>query len=95
MRVDAEKNEQNGRRDRFSNNKNWAILRRTRIDELPQLWCIGRSYEFIGPRPERPEFDSALEKEISHYSLRYNIRPGKWLGPGQLSLRSICERFSE
>ena len=54
-----------------------SILRRTRIDELPQLWCvlIG-TMSLIGPRPERPEFDDLLNQEIPHYRLRYQIRPG-------------------
>ena len=54
-----------------------AILRRTRLDELPQLWCvlIG-SMSLIGPRPERPEFDQQLVQQIPHYGLRHLIRPG-------------------
>ena len=78
MRVDAEKNGAKwSSRSDSRITKIGAILRRTRIDELPQLWCVLVGHmSLIGPRPERPEFDSALEKEISHYSLRYNIRPG-------------------
>ena len=54
-----------------------SFLRRTRLDELPQLWCVftGRM-SLIGPRPERPEFDEKLEKLIPHYGLRYRIKPG-------------------
>ena len=54
-----------------------SILRRTRLDELPQLWCvlIG-TMSLIGPRPERPEFDKELEHQIPHYRLRNRIRPG-------------------
>lgn len=52
-------------------------IRLTRIDELPQLFNVFRGeMSFIGPRPERPEFDSMLEKEIPYYSLRYLVRPG-------------------
>ena len=54
-----------------------TILRRTRLDELPQLWCVlNGSMSLIGPRPERPEFDKQLAKEIPYYELRYLIRPG-------------------
>ena len=54
-----------------------SILRRTRLDELPQLWCvlIG-SMSLIGPRPERPEFDHHLSQKIPYYELRHLIRPG-------------------
>ena len=53
------------------------LLRRTRIDELPQLFSIifGKM-SLIGPRPERPEFDKILEKKIPNYQLRYKIKPG-------------------
>ncbi len=54
-----------------------SLLRRTRLDELPQLWCVlSGSMSLIGPRPERPEFDQDLEKKIPHYHLRQRIRPG-------------------
>ena len=54
-----------------------SMLRRTRLDELPQLWCvlIG-SMSLIGPRPERPEFDQQLSEKIPYYELRHLIRPG-------------------
>jgi lipopolysaccharide/colanic/teichoic acid biosynthesis glycosyltransferase len=52
-------------------------MRRTHIDELPQLWniLIG-DMSLLGPRPERPEFVSVLEKEIPGYSKRLLVRPG-------------------
>ena len=54
-----------------------SFLRITRLDELPQLWCIlTGSMSLIGPRPERPEFDRQLSEKIPHYQLRYLIRPG-------------------
>ncbi|MEA2113534.1 MAG: sugar transferase [Patescibacteria group bacterium] len=53
------------------------FMRKTRIDELPQLWnvLIGQM-SFIGPRPERIEFAQRLEKEIPYYQIRHIIRPG-------------------
>ncbi len=53
------------------------ILRRFRIDELPQLMGVIRGdLSLIGPRPERPEFETELEQNIPHYRVRHWIRPG-------------------
>ena len=53
------------------------FLRRTRIDELPQLWNILRGdMSLIGPRPERPEFMESLSAEIPHYVDRLGLKPG-------------------
>lgn len=52
-------------------------IRLTRIDELPQLWnVIKGDMSFIGPRPERPEFNTQLEEKIPFYRLRHLVRPG-------------------
>ena len=53
------------------------ILRKLRIDELPQLLLvITGDMSLIGPRPERPNIDNILRKEIPNYDLRYLIKPG-------------------
>jgi exopolysaccharide biosynthesis polyprenyl glycosylphosphotransferase len=53
------------------------ILRAMRIDELPQLWNVLKGdMSLIGPRPERPEFDSKLREEIPYYDVRYLVKPG-------------------
>lgn len=53
------------------------ILRKTRLDELPQLFnIIRREMSFVGPRPERPFFVEELQKQIPYYSTRHYIRPG-------------------
>lgn len=53
------------------------MLRKTRVDELPQLWnvLIG-DMSFIGPRPERPDFNKTLEAQIPYYDLRHLVKPG-------------------
>jgi lipopolysaccharide/colanic/teichoic acid biosynthesis glycosyltransferase len=54
-----------------------AFMRKTRLDEVPQLWNVLRGdMEFVGPRPERPEFVQWLSQEIPYYDLRHMIRPG-------------------
>lgn len=52
-------------------------LRRTRIDELPQLYNVLRGeMVIVGPRPERPEFVHKLAKEIPYYNQRHSVKPG-------------------
>jgi sugar transferase (PEP-CTERM system associated) len=53
------------------------FLRTTRLDEIPQLWCVLKGdMAFVGPRPERPEFIEQLSKEIPYYGVRHMVRPG-------------------
>jgi sugar transferase (PEP-CTERM system associated) len=53
------------------------IIRKTRLDELPQLWNVLRGdMSFVGPRPERPFFVEQLAKEIPYYQQRHSIKPG-------------------
>ena len=79
MRVDAEKPGQ----------AQWAVandprvtrvgsfIRKTRLDELPQLFNVLRGdMSFVGPRPERPEFVEHLEQTIPYYRERHTVKPG-------------------
>jgi exopolysaccharide biosynthesis polyprenyl glycosylphosphotransferase len=53
------------------------LMRKTRIDEIPQLWNIIRNeMSFVGPRPERPEFVSRLRVKIPFYDERHLVKPG-------------------
>ncbi|MCX7978751.1 MAG: sugar transferase [Bdellovibrionaceae bacterium] len=78
MRVDAEKD---GARWASLNDDRVTrvgrFIRKTRLDELPQLFNVfSGEMSFVGPRPERPEFNANLEKEIPFYNLRHLVRPG-------------------
>ena len=54
-----------------------AIIRKLRIDELPQLWNVIRGeMSFVGPRPERSVFVEQLAKVIPYYGIRHVIKPG-------------------
>jgi len=78
MKVDAEKDGA-----QFAKKKDsrvtliGAFIRKTRIDELPQLLNVLRGdMSFVGPRPERPEFVLGFEQSIPHYALRHTVKPG-------------------
>ncbi len=54
-----------------------AFLRKTRLDELPQLWNVLRgNLSLIGPRPELPALVKTYEAEIPYYNVRHLIKPG-------------------
>ncbi|HEU5114274.1 MAG TPA: exopolysaccharide biosynthesis polyprenyl glycosylphosphotransferase [Candidatus Paceibacterota bacterium] len=54
-----------------------AFIRKTRIDELPQLWNVVKGdLSLIGPRPELPQFVRLYESEIPFYKIRHLIKPG-------------------
>ena len=54
-----------------------SFLRKTRLDEIPQLWNVFKGdMAFVGPRPERPEFVQWLATVVPYYHLRHIIRPG-------------------
>jgi len=78
MTVDAEKNgavwagEFDPRVTRVG-----KLLRKTRLDELPQLFNVVRGeMSIIGPRPERPVFVTELERQIPYYCQRHLVKPG-------------------
>jgi len=53
------------------------IIRKLRIDELPQLWCVLKGHmSFVGPRPERPSFVEELEQQLPYYAERHMVKPG-------------------
>jgi sugar transferase (PEP-CTERM system associated) len=53
------------------------VMRKLRIDELPQLFNVIRGeMSFVGPRPERPFFVDQLSQQIPYYALRHSVRPG-------------------
>jgi sugar transferase (PEP-CTERM system associated) len=53
------------------------FLRRTRLDELPQMWNVLRGdMSIVGPRPERPTFVAELTEKIPFYGQRHVVKPG-------------------
>ena len=53
------------------------IIRKLRIDELPQAWSVLKGeMSFVGPRPERPQFVADLEARLPYYAERHMVKPG-------------------
>jgi sugar transferase (PEP-CTERM system associated) len=53
------------------------IIRKLRIDELPQCWSVLKGeMSFVGPRPERPQFVEDLEQKLPYYAERHMVKPG-------------------
>jgi lipopolysaccharide/colanic/teichoic acid biosynthesis glycosyltransferase len=53
------------------------IIRKTRIDEIPQAWSVLKGeMSFVGPRPERPQFVADLEQRLPYYAERHVVKPG-------------------
>lgn len=79
MRVDAEKDgvPRFATKDDDRITRVGRIIRKTRIDELPQIFNVLKGdMSFIGPRPERPFFVEQIKKEVPFYDLRHRVRPG-------------------
>ncbi len=79
-----------------------AVLRKTSLDELPQLWNVLRGeMSLVGPRPERPVFVKQFRKEIPHYMLRHKVKAGitgwaqvnGWRGNTSLNRRIECDLY--
>jgi Undecaprenyl-phosphate glucose phosphotransferase len=104
MRVDAE--EVGGARWATAGDERrtpiGAILRKTSLDELPQLWNVLRGdMSLVGPRPERPVFVNQFRSRIPHYMLRHKVKSGitgwaqvnGWRGDTSLVRRIECDLF--
>ena len=79
MRVDAEAPGQArwAQRDDPRVTRVGAVIRRLRIDELPQILNVLRGHmSLVGPRPERPEFVAELAEKIPYYVERHSVKPG-------------------
>lgn len=79
MRNDAEKDGKpvwaKAQDDRVT--KVGRIIRKIRVDELPQLFSVLKGdMSLVGPRPERPFFVDQLTKEIPFYAVRHSVKPG-------------------
>lgn len=79
MRVDAEASDtvQWAQRDDPRVTRAGVLMRRHRLDELPQLFnVIKGEMSLVGPRPERPEFVCELAEKMPYYFVRHQVRPG-------------------
>lgn len=78
MRTDAEKNGAQWAQPKDSRvTRVGGFIRKTRIDELPQLFNVLKGdMSFVGPRPERPEFVQGFNERIPYYRERHRVKPG-------------------
>jgi sugar transferase (PEP-CTERM system associated) len=79
MRTDAEKDgvAQWARENDDRTTRVGRVIRKSRLDELPQLFNVIRGdMSFVGPRPERPEFVATLSESIPYYRERHWVKPG-------------------
>ncbi len=79
MRVDAESDgvARWATRDDDRSTRIGRFIRKTRLDELPQLFLVlTGEMSFVGPRPERPQFVDMLNSEIRYYDVRHSVKPG-------------------
>ncbi len=79
MRVDAEVNGKAvwAEKDDPRITRIGRIIRKLRIDELPQAWSVLKGeMSFVGPRPERPQFVDDLEQQLPYYAERHMVKPG-------------------
>jgi sugar transferase, PEP-CTERM system associated/exopolysaccharide biosynthesis polyprenyl glycosylphosphotransferase len=79
MRIDAEKDgvARWASKDDDRTTRVGRFIRKTRLDELPQLFAVLRGdMSFVGPRPERPQFVDMLNDEVRYYRVRHCVKPG-------------------
>jgi lipopolysaccharide/colanic/teichoic acid biosynthesis glycosyltransferase len=78
MRTDAEKDGAKwAQKDDPRVTRIGRLIRKLRIDELPQAWSVLRGdMSFVGPRPEVPAFVDDLEDKLPYYAERHMVKPG-------------------
>ena len=78
MRTDAEaQGAQWAKKDDPRVTRVGRLIRKLRIDELPQAWSVLKGeMSFVGPRPERPQFVEDLEDKLPYYAERHMVKPG-------------------